>query len=255
MEWEAAALVVSAAPYGEGSALVHVLTEEHGLYHGMVRGGLSRTHAPVWQMGNLVRVRWRARLAEQLGQISGEVIHASAARLLDAPLPMAMLASLCALADGALPEREPHPDLFLDLVRLISKLSLDPQWGARGGMAALLRWECACLGAIGFGLDLTRCAVTGAQAPLAYVSPRTGRAVSDAGAGSWRERLLPLPRLFIDENDGGTPADWLAGLALTGYFLANHVFGQGHRPVPAARGRLQERVAAMVTPPPPLQDA
>jgi len=248
MEWEAAALVLSAAPYGEGAAVVHVLSEDHGLHRGLVRGGFSRANAALWQAGNLVRVRWRARLSEQLGQFSGELIHASGARLLDHPLAMSMLTSCCALADGALPEREPFPDLFLDLVRLVSKLSLDPGWVETGGMAALLRWEVALLACSGFGLDLERCAVTGATQGLALVSPRSGRAVTADAAGEWKDRLLVLPPCLSDADAAGNPADWLAGLALTGFFLGRDAFGQRHLPLPAARERLFERVRAMDSP-------
>ncbi|GBQ72478.1 DNA repair protein RecO [Ameyamaea chiangmaiensis NBRC 103196] len=254
MEWEAAALVLSAVPYGEGGALVHVLTEEHGVFHGLVRGGASRTQSALWQTGNLARVRWRARLSEQLGQISGELIHASCARLLDAPLAMAMIASCCALADGILPEREAFPDLFLSLVRLVSKLSLDPDWVGRGGVAALLRWEADLLAASGFGLDLTCCAVTGDTRDLSYVSPRTGRAVSVSGAGVWRDRLLPLPSLFMNEDEAGSPDDWCAGLALTGFFLARDAFGQRHLPLPAARDRLQARMDTLAASSVPATD-
>jgi len=245
MEWEAAALVLSAAPYGEGAALVHVLSEDHGLHRGLVRGGFSRANAALWQAGNLVRVRWRARLSEQLGQFSGEMIHASGARLLDHPLAMSMLSSCCALADGALPEREAFPDLFLDLVRLVSKLSLDSAWVEAGGMAALLQWEVALLGCSGYGLDLGRCVVTGTTEGLAFVSPRTGCAVTTEAAGDWKDKLLVLPACMVTPDEPGVAADWLAGLSLTGFFLAREAFGQRHLPLPAARERLFERVRGL----------
>lgn len=251
MEWEAPALVLSAAPYGEGSAIVHVLTGEHGLYHGLARGGSASRWRAVWQTGNLVRARWVARLSEQLGNISAEVVHASAARILDDPLPLAMLASLCALADGCLPEREPHPAIFQGLASLLARISLDPHWAVAEAMPEIVRWELMLLSDLGFGLDLGCCALGGPADDLRWVSPRTGRAVSDTRAGEWRQRLLPLPGFVLHPDETGTPQDWYDGLRLTGHFLQRDAFGQRHRPVPEARFRLLDLIAreADITPP------
>jgi len=247
MEWEAPAIVLAASPYGEGGAVAHVLTEEHGAFRGLVRGGSSRAKVATWQAGNLVAARWFARLPDQLGSLSAELLHPSAARLLNEKLPLALLSAACAVADGALPEREPHPRVFLALARLLTLVSLDPAEGARLGPAALLRWEVLLLGELGYGLDLSRCAVTEGEEELRFVSPRSGRAVSEAGAGAWRDRLLRLPALLLDDADPGTPADWQDGLRLTGHFLHRDAFGQRHRPVPQARTRLEEMVARLVS--------
>jgi len=249
MEWEAPVLVLSAAPYGESALVVHVLGEAHGAYRGLARGGASRGQSAMWQPGNLLSARWFARLPEQLGTLTAELVHASAARVLDHRLPLAMLAASCAVADDALPEREPHPRVFEGLLRLLTLLSLDPLEGAERGPAALLRWEALLLTDLGYGLDLSCCAVTGSSEALAFVSPRSGHAVSEAGAGDWRERLLRLPRLMLDEDDPGSVADWCDGLRLTGHFLARDAFGQRHRPLPAARVRLLEMLEKMLPEP------
>jgi len=243
MEWEAAALVLSARSFGETSAVVHVLTEEHGRFSGLARGGTSRRQASLWQPGNLVLAQWKARLSDQLGQISAELVQPAAARLLDAPLPLAMLSSVMALTDATLPEREAHPDLFLATIKLVTLIATQPQ---DPPMAELVRWECALLREIGFGLDLERCTVTGQVGELAYVSPRTGRAVSVEGAGEWRDRLLALPRFLYDESDDGSPPSWVAGMDLTGFFLARHALGAHHVGMPSARERLHARIAALV---------
>ncbi len=248
MEWEAPAIVLSASAYGEGGAVAHVLTGQHGAYRGLVRGGSARGNVATWQAGNLVTAHWSARLPEQLGTLKAELVHPSAARLMQFALPLAMLSAACAVADGALPEREPHPQVFDGLTRLLTLLSLDPAQGAATGPATLLRWEAALLTDLGYGLDLSSCAVTGSTDGLTLVSPRTGRAVSTDAAGAWHDRLLRLPPLFRNSDDG-TPEDWHDGLRLTGHFLARDVFGQRHRPVPAARDRLADAVAALAHPP------
>ena len=246
MEWEAPAIVLTAASLGEGGAVAHVLTEQYGAYRGLVRGGSARANVATWQTGNLVSARWFARLAEQLGSLSAELVHPSSARLLQFALPLALLSSACAVADGALPEREPHPQVFGGLLRLLTLLSLDPAEGAQAGPAALVRWEMLLLTDLGFGLDLSACAVSGGTEALSYVSPRTGRAVSSEAAGVWRDRLLPLPRFLLDQADPGAAADWRDGLRLTGHFLARDAFGQRHRPLPQARGRLYDMMTVLV---------
>jgi len=239
MEWDAAAIVLDARPYGEGDAIATVMTAEHGAHRGLARGGAARGRTAIWQRGNLVHVRWVARLAEQLGSFSAELVHPAAALAMDDALALAMLSAACAVAEGALPEREPHPRVFDGLLHLIAHLS----WGA-ALLSDLVRWETILLAELGYGLDLARCAVTGETAGLAFVSPRTGRAVTAAGAGIWKERLLPLPAFLSGGNDAA-PADWRDGLLLTGHFLERDAFGHHHQPLPTARRMLYDRVAAL----------
>jgi DNA repair protein RecO (recombination protein O) len=239
MEWDLPAIVLDARPFGEGDAVATVMTEEHGLHRGLARGGMARAQAATWQAGNLVQVRWVARLADQLGSFSAELVHPAAALAFDDALTLAMLSSACSVAEGALPEREPHPLVFDGLVQLIARLSQGPVM-----LGDLVRWETVLLAELGYGLDLTACAVTGETAGLAYVSPKTGRAVTAEAAGTWRARLLKLPSFLVGGNTAG-PEDWRNGLRLTGHFLARDAFGHQHRPLPAARQMLYDRVAAL----------
>ncbi len=243
MEWEAPSIVLHARPYGEADAIVAVMTEEYGLHRGLARGGTSRAQTTIWQAANFVQVRWIARLSDQLGNFSGEVIHANAPDVMHDPLALAMLTSVCAVAADALPEREPQPAVFAALLHLIARLPLAGQT-----MPDLIRWEARLLAGLGFGLDLSTCAITGATTGLAFVSPRTGRAVTRQAAGVWASRLLTLPTFMTEPINAAsqtTPADWRDGLRLTGFFLARDAFGHRHRPLPQARTMLYDRVAAL----------
>ena len=236
MEWEAAGIVLSVSPFGEGDALATVLTAEYGTCRGLVRGGRSvRAGLATWDVGNVVRVRRVARLADQLGTLSGECVRSPGAMLLDAPLELAALRSACAVAEGSMAEQVVCPRTYDGMLDLAGGLAT-----RRVGLAALVRWEAVLLAELGYGLDLSSCAVTGAVSGLRFVSPRSGRAVTEAAAGEWRGRLLRLPSYMLDESlDAGASLDALwDGLALTGHFLARDAFGQRHRPVPAARDRL-----------------
>ena len=235
MEWQAPAIVLAVRPFGEGDALATLLTEEHGAHRGLARGGASRARAGVWQPGNLVDARWVGRLADQLGSFTAELVHPGAALAMDDALALAVLSSACTVAEGALTEREPHPLVFAGLLALITRLPAGP-----AVLGDLVRWELALLAELGYGLDLDRCALSGDTEGLIWVSPRTGRAVSEAAAGPWKERLLPLPAFMRD--GAADAAGWLQGLALTGHFLARDAFGSQHKPLPPARERLMDRV-------------
>ena len=242
MEWTAPAIVLDARPLGEGDAIVSVMTEAHGRHRGLARGGASRRQASLWQPGNLVQARWLGRLAEQLGTLSGELVHPAAALAMEDALALAVLAACCAVADGALPEREPHPRVFAGLLGLLAGLG-----GERAAiLTALVRWEAELLAELGYGLDLRVCAITGATEGLAFVSPRTGRAVSASGGRRLGAAAVGAARI-PDRRADATPADWRDGLRLTGHFLARDAFGAHHRPLPPARLRLYDRVAGMAT--------
>lgn len=239
-EWEGPAVVLAARPHGDANMVVTLLSEALGRHAGLARGGQSRAQIATWQPGNLVEARWVARLSDQLGALGGEVVHPAASLAMEDALALATLASACAVAEGALPERIPHPRAFHGLVRVVVALARD----TAQGLQALIGWEATLLAELGYGLDLSACAVTGGTDDLAWVSPRTGRAVSAAAGAPYAPRLLALPAFMLGEAAAG-PADWLAGLRLTGHFLERDAFGQLHRPMPPARQMLAERVAGL----------
>ena len=233
-EWQASAIVLSVRPHGEANAVVSVLTAEHGRHAGLLRGGGSKKIRGVLQPGNRVQVSWRARLSEQLGLMRIELIQAVAAGVLDSPMRLAGIASICALLDGTLPEREPNPKIFAGTEALLSLIFMDQN--EAGWMEGYIQWELGLLNAIGYQLNLRRCAASGATHGLAYVSPRTGCAIARSCAGEFVNRMLPLPSFL-----GGIACpshDWIAGLRLTEHFLAKRVFAAQNIDIPKARKRL-----------------
>lgn len=230
MEWRDEGALLSVRRHGESAAIIEVFTAAHGRHAGVVRGGGSRRIAPLLQPGAQLDVTWRARLDDHIGAFSIEPIRSRAGVLGDR-LALAGLNAICAMLHVALPEREPHPTLWRATMALLDALETAPDWPAR-----YLRWELLLLEEVGFGLDLATCAVTGAREDLVFVSPRTGRAVSRAGAGDWADRLLPLPACLLGQGPAsGTELG--QGLAVTGHFLHRELPLQG-RPLPEARARL-----------------
>ena len=237
-EWQADAIIISVRPHGEGNAVVSLLTADYGRHAGLVRGGASKKMRGTVQPGNRVQASWRARLSEQLGQMQLELTQAVAARFLDSPMRLAGVASVCALLEGALPEREPNERLYAGTDALLSVISMDDD--DEGWLEGYVRWELGLLHAAGYQLELDRCAASGETTNLAYVSPKSGGAVSRHHAGQFANRLLALPRFL-----GGVACpshDWVAGLDLTGHFLAKRVFAAHNADIPAARRRLADIV-------------
>ncbi len=242
IEWSDDGIVLSARRHGESAAIVSLLTRAHGRHAGLVLGGAGRRARGVYEPGNRVAATWRARLSEHLGHYACELAESRAAALLDDALRLAALTSATALLDAALPEREPHERLYDSLDDLVAHLC-EP---ATTWPALYVRFELDLLTDLGFGLDLTRCAATGQRDDLAYVSPKTGRAVSTAAGAPYRDRLLLLPSFLTHPAaaNGISYADILNGLRLTGFFLEQHVFAHqpapptGRSALPAPRDRL-----------------
>ena len=231
MEWRDHGIVLSVRQHGESSAIVELLTASHGRHAGVVKGGTSRKMTPHLQPGSELDVTWRARLDEHIGTWSVEPLRAHAGLMADR-LALIGLQAVCALISFALPEREPHPVIHQRTQSLLSLMEEGTTWPL-----AYLLWESALLEDLGFGLDLSACAVTGATDGLTFVSPKTGRAVSTAGAGDWASRLLPLPACLTGGGIAGDH-DILDGLRTTGHFLEHRLAAAVHRTIPASRERL-----------------
>jgi len=217
MEWRDEAIILSVRRHGETSAIVEVLTADHGRALGLVRGGRSRLQRPILQPGNQVAAQWRARLEEHLGNFTFEPVSLRAGPIMEEPFRLAGLSTLAGLSQ-LLPEREPHRRIYDALLVVLAEIEQDDVWPA-----LLVRWEMGLLDELGFGLDLAACAATGQRDDLVYVSPRTGRAVSRDAGRPYHDRLLPLPA-FLRAPAAATPDDVAAGLRLTGHFLTRHVF-------------------------------
>jgi len=260
MEWRDSGLIIGLRRHGETSLIVEVMTRDHGRHLGVVRGGRSRRQAPLMQQGNSVEAVWRARLEEHLGQWSLEVTAVRAGAIMTSPLALAAM-GLLGEHLRLLAERDPHRSLFEMAESIAGCLEAwdgapspcgDP--AASAGRVLMLgellvRFELAVLAGLGFGIDLSACAATGAGEDLVYVSPKSGRAVSRSAGAPYHDRLLPLPR-FLLEGPGALAdhQEVAAGFALTGYFLRRRVFEPRNRPPPDCRRAFEVAAAAALAP-------
>lgn len=237
MDWAGEGYVLSVKKHGETSAIIEVFTRDKGRHLGLVRGGVSRKLRPVLQPGNKIKLEWRARLSEHLGYFTVESLDARAAELMDDRLSLAGLNSACAVARETLPEREAHSGVYDAFEVLVSNLHDKDIWPA-----LYIQWEAGLLSAMGYGLDLSRCAATGVTENLTHVSPRSGRAVCAEAAEPYADKLYRLPGFMQPMNRRNDkriqPKDVEAGLDLTGYFLETRVQWGVNRTLPEARERM-----------------
>jgi DNA repair protein RecO (recombination protein O) len=219
MDWTDEGIVLGIRRHGEANAILEVMTREHGRHLGLVRGGAGSRMRPVLQPGNLLRATWRARLDEHLGHYTVEGLNLRAGSFFSASHAVYAVTHLASLV-RLLPERDPHESVFAALEDALDHFA-DPMIAAM----LVVRLELQLLTELGFGLDLTACAATGATSDLVYVSPKSGRAVSRAAGEAWREKLLPLPAFLHEEDSAETPsaASLLDGFVLTEFFIARYV--------------------------------
>lgn len=234
-QWRDQGFVLSVRPHGENGAVVSVLTEKYGRHAGYVHGAQSSKKRGMMEPGTRVSVEWKSRVADQLGTFTLEQETGMPYVILQDPLRLGALMSACSLCDQTLPEREGHPGLFYGFETLLGMMDED-FWGA-----AYVYWEIALLKELGFGLELTKCAGGGDPQTLAYVSPKSGRAVSYAAAEPYKDKLLELPS-FLKPNGGPLDAEEIAkGLKMTGYFLEHWVFAHHTKGIPDPRLRFADR--------------
>jgi len=229
MEWRDEGVIIGVRKHGETSAIVEVMTRAHGRHLGLARGARSRLNAPALQPGNSVAASWRARLDEHMGAWTLEATRLRSGAILDSALALHGVSHMGALA-RLLPERDPHPALH-ETMELLADHLHEP----RIAPALMVRFELAILGELGFGLDLSQCAATGARAELVYVSPKSGRAVSRAAGEPWKDRLLPLPGFLAGRAEPADAAAVADAFRLTGFFLERDIFGPRGLAMPDAR--------------------
>ncbi|WP_425098077.1 DNA repair protein RecO [Tropicibacter sp. S64] len=238
MEWRDTGILLGTRKHGENSLILEVFTPEHGRHFGVLRGGTSRRMTPHLQPGAQLDLTWKARLDDHIGALTVEPERARAHLAMASRLSLAGMNAVLALLSFCLPEREAHSPLYHRSETLLDLLGQPDLWPL-----AYLRWELALLEEMGFALDLTRCAATGTTEDLVYVSPKSGRAVSRAGAGDWADRLLPLPEVLLGRG-AAEDAQIVTALGTTGHFLEHHLAASlGDAPLPAARGAFVDLLA------------
>lgn len=239
MQWRDEGLILGGRKFGESGLILDVLTRTRGRRSGLVYGGASRKKRPQFEPGNSVDLSWSGRLEEQLGRFDvAEATRSRTARLIDLPEALLAVASIAALLRGTLNEGDQAGSYLFEATEML----LDSLEDGEVWPALYVRWELGLLSALGFGLDLDACTISGENDGLTHVSPKTGRAVRGSEAEQYVDRLLALPAFLIDPKQPATAADIAAGLELTGVFIERRLFHANNRDMPEPRRRLYARL-------------
>lgn len=231
-QWDEEAIILSARKFKERDLIITVFAYNEGIFSGVVRAGQSKNNASIYQPGNIVRAVWKARLEEQLGNFTAELTDPIAAKVLSERERLEALMSMAVMLRSCLPERDPDNELYIKAIEALHKISLGEEW-----LRDYILFELELLKHLGFGLDFSECAATGATEDLKYVSPKTGRAVSEKGAVGYENKLLKLPN-FLQSSGAILESCLHEGLKLTEYFLAKNIFHPQNKGMPDERSRL-----------------
>lgn len=239
MNWSDDGIILGGRRFGEGGLILDVLTRTKGRRSGLVYGGNSRRRRAQYEAGNSVSLSWTGRLEDQLGRF--EVAEASkerASHVLDDAKALAAVSAITAILRMSLDEGDVAGSVMFEATEvLLDQIEAREIWPA-----LYVRWELGLLSALGFGLDLEECAISGANDGLTHVSPRTGRAVRGSEAEDYVTRLLRLPSFLVSSSAPVGGEDVADGLKLTGYFLESRVFHAMNRAMPPERERLVRRL-------------
>ncbi len=235
-EWTDRAISLGLRRFGETGAILEVFAREHGRRRAMVYGGSSQTKRGPMQVGNTLTVTWKGG-QDSLGFFTAETERERAARYMSDAASLSALAALSELLAAAVPEGEAKPGVFDASETLLDLMGEQEVWPA-----LFIKWEMGLLQALGYGLDLNHCAVSGSNDGLTHVSPKSGRAVRGSEAGAYLSRLLPLPQFLVDATAPVTPVDIFNGFRLTGHFLSERLFSDLNRGMPEARHLMIDRL-------------
>ena len=238
MRWSDKGLVVSVKKYGENSLILHLFTKDHGVHAGLVKYSTTKKNGYIYELGNILSVEWTGRLEEQLGFYKSELEKSYLYNIINNSLKLDALNSICSMLSMFLPERQVNSKLYKETIEIIKYLNNnDMTWVSR-----YAQWELLLLSELGYGLDLSQCAVTAEIENLKYVSPKSGRAVSELGAGIWVKKLLILPKFLQKFNTNALDNDELNyGIKLTTFFLNRYVVSIGLK-LPESRDRFTNKL-------------
>ena len=236
MRWEGNGLILNFSKYNEKSYILEIFTEEHGKHKGIIRGLHSKNKRSIIEPGNEVFATWSGRLETHLGNYNVEPIKLWSSHVLQFKDKLSAISSICSLISLTMAERQPNPIIYFSSKKLIEIVaSKREDW-----IREYVFWEMQLLSEIGYGLDLERCAVTSKSSDLVYVSPSSGRAVTNEGAGDFRNKLLPLPKFMTDFKANYDNDDIYNALNLTEFFFKKRFFLPNNLNFPQSRNRLKE---------------
>lgn len=198
-------IIIENLPATENRFLLKIFTRDHGMLRCMTPKKVD--------IGQRIFFEYSSKNPDQLGfiKISQNIV------LLFTFSLSPFVSSACHLLAQFLPEQHPYPELYEDVLNLLSD-RLEESKGF------YIWFEEMLLKYLGFELSLEQCAVSQTKNNLVYVSPKTGRAICQNVGAPYHNTLIFLPKFmtlkaYVDIDE----SDFVLGLKLTGYFLQKHL--------------------------------
>lgn len=242
MKFEDEGVVIDVKKHNESSAIIKIFSRNHGIYRGFVKNAFSKKNQPIFQVGNLTSFEWRSRVEEGLGSFYYcDIVKSYSSKIIFNKLRLSCFLSIISVINDNFHERELLDSLYLRLVNVLDSFS-NENFKDRKIIIDYIIFEFDMLSELGYGMDLTQCAVSCATTNLTYVSPKSGRAVSKEVGSPYKQKILDLPSFihayannldhqvgYNNDNLGISDRDILNGVKLTGFFLDKHIFSQNQQ--------------------------
>ncbi len=214
-------IIISLRKYSESALVVKVLSHNHGLYSGFIRGGTSSVkNRAIYQNFNLIDFEWSSRIEDNLGFFKIELKKSYLGEIISSPIKLSAVGAISAIIEHNILEREPHPELFEGLSDLLKDLKLDDKIF----LAEYIKFEIELLKNLGYGIDLSSCAATGTEENLHFVSPKSARAVCFEAGEKYQDKLFLLPKFLLENGETKIEKeDLLNGLKLSGFFIEKYL--------------------------------
>ena len=221
MKFSDSGIIIGVKKYSESSLIVKVLSDNHGLYSGFIRGAVSsQKNRVIYQNFNLVDFEWSSRIADNLGFFKIELKKSFLGEIISSPIKLSALNNIASMIEHNVLEREPAGEIFSGLLNLLQNLSQIDQIFLKH----YVEFEIDLLRMLGYGIDLSECAASGVTENLHFVSPKSARAVCFEAGEKYRDKLLALPQFLVTkQNDQISKNDLLNGLKLSGFFIDKYL--------------------------------
>jgi len=237
-------IILSVRKYSESSLIVKILSQDHGVYSGFVRGGQSQKNSSqkkfssgstLYQNFNLVDFEWSSRVEDHLGFFKAELRKSFLADIISSPINLSSLSAIATIIAQNVLEREPSKEIFSGLLNLLKNLNCEKE----NFLKQYIKFEIELLTILGYGIDLSECVATGTTQNLQFVSPKSARAVCLEAGEKYRDKLLALPQFLLgDINLKTTKDELLSGLKLSGFFIEKYLGNKQKQEVFSSRNQL-----------------
>ncbi len=204
----------------ESGLLIRCFTKKHGVIIGYYKIKLNH-YIPY--AGGIVLVDWQTKSNNQLGKyirIEQDENCMLYEFFLKPRFAIALNSILC-LYNHILKEHDIYQTLWDLLEDFIKYIKLTDNFFHY--MKRYILLELKVLAECGFGLNFTKCAVSGVVDDLAYISPKSGSVVSKIVGEKYAKKLFVLHRFLITDQEANTADELIYTMKMIEFFIKKHM--------------------------------